>query len=134
MRVFAIAVFALHVLAETAFGLRGFLSGAFSWQAGVDVGAFAAQISGSARFLASGLLALALLGLLVLVGSGVRSETGRVAAIVLAAFHLVGVLGVLLTGLDAPGFLATLNAQGALGIHALLGLGFLLVAVRRRAM
>ena len=129
MRYVALAVFAAHVLIETIFGLRGFLAGAFSWQAGVDVTGLEAQISGSARFLAAGLLALAALGAWGLFVAGVASSAGRAVAAILALFHLVGVLGVALTAMEHAGFAGTTNAQGAVLIHGVLGIGFLVVAV-----
>lgn len=129
MKYFAIAVFGLHVFIETVFGVRGFLAGAFSWQAGADLGDLEAQISGSARFLTSGLLALAALGAWGLFVAGVASSAGRAVAAVLALFHLLGVIGVALTAMEHAGFAGTTNAQGAVLIHGVLGIGFLLVAV-----
>jgi hypothetical protein len=129
LRYFAFAVFGLHVVAETVFGLRGFLAGGFSWQAGVDVGALAPQIAGSARFLASGLLTLAVLGAWVVFRAGVGSAAGRAVAVILAFFHCLGAFGIVMTAASYDGFLSTTNAQGAFGIHALLGAGFGLVAL-----
>ena len=93
------------------------------------MGAIAAQISGSARFLTSGLLALAALGAWVLFVAGVASTAGRAVAAILALFHLLGVLGVVLTAMEHAGFAGTTNAQGAVVIHGVLGLGFLVVAL-----
>lgn len=128
MRYFAVAVFALHVLAETVFGLRGYLSGSFSWQAGVDVGALAPQIAGSARFLASGLLTLAALGAVTL-WMGVGTLMGRAVAGLLAIFHLIGAAGIALTAQSYPQMWDTANTIGALSIHGVLGLGFVGVFV-----
>ena len=125
MRFVALLVFSLHILAEAGFGLRGFLSGTFSWQAVVDVGALEAQVSSSARFLTSGLLALAALGAWALFVAGVGSVAGRAVAGVLALFHLLGVLGIVLTALEHPEIMGITNTQGAFLIHAVLGLGFL---------
>ncbi len=133
MRLFALTVFALHALAEMAFGANALLSGAFSSQTAEQLATQPANIASSARFLGAALFSLGLLGALTILVIGVGSAAGRVVAGVLFAFHGVGVAGVLMTNAAYPGFLGQTHAQGALGVHLVLALGFLVVLVRHRA-
>ncbi len=133
MRIFALIVFALHALAEMVFGASAFFSGAFSSQTAEQLAAQPANIASSARFLGAALFSLGLLGALTIFVIGVGSSAGRAVAGVLFAFHGIGVAGVFLTNAAYPGFLAQTHAQGALGVHLVLALGFLVVLVRHRA-
>ncbi len=133
MRYFALAVFALHALIEMTFGANAFLSGAFSSQSAEEVANQAAHIASAARFLGVALFSIGLLGALTLFVLGVASQAGRWMAGVLAFFHLVGVAGVFVTNASFPGFLSQTNAIGALVIHGLLGLGFVVVVLRHGA-
>ena len=127
MKIFAVAVFAIHALAELAFGANAFLSGAFSSQGAEEIAAQPAHIASSARFLGAALIALGLLGAVTLLRPGVASPAGRMVAGVLAAFHGIGVAGVFVTASAHPGFLSQTFAQGALGVHLVLAIGFLMV-------
>ncbi len=129
MWIFAIVVYALHSLAELAFGTRAFLSGSFSSQSREEVSSQPPHLAGSARFLGAALIALGFLGAVVLLGPGVGSATGKMIAAVLALFHIVGVAGVLATGHLSPGYLAQTHARGAMIVHLVLGLGFLIVTL-----
>lgn len=127
MRIFAVSVFALHAVLEMLFGLSALYAGAFTSQSAEEVAAQAPHIASSARFLGSALFALGVLGALTFLGPGVGSPTGRLVALVLFVFHGVGTLGVFLTAAAHPSFLGQTHAIGALSIHLVLALGFLLV-------
>lgn len=128
MRLFALAVFGLHALAELAFGTNAFLSGVFSSQTAEQLANQPANIASSARFLGAALFSLGLLGALTIFIIGVASQAGRVIAIVLAIFHGVGVAGLFVTNGAYPGFIGETHALGAMTIHGALALGFLVVA------
>jgi hypothetical protein len=63
---------------------------------------------------------------------GVGSDFGRIAAGLLAFFHLAGVGGVVVTAQSYPEMWGTANALGAMAIHGVLGLGFVAVLVVHR--
>lgn len=128
MRFVALAVFSLHTLAELVFGASAFLSGAFSSQTPEQLAAQPANIASSARFLGAALFSLGLLGAATIFLIGVATPAGRVIAAVLAAFHAIGVAGMFLTNAAFPGFLGETYAIGALAIHGVLALGFIVVA------
>lgn len=64
MRLFALVVFALHILAELTFGANALLSGGFSSQSAEELAYQPANIEGAARFLGAALFSLGLLGAL----------------------------------------------------------------------
>ncbi|WP_108813268.1 hypothetical protein [Loktanella sp. Alg231-35] len=130
MKIFALVVFSLHALAELTFGANAFLSGGFSSQSVEALENQPANIAGAARFLGTALMSLGLLGAIVLFGPGVGSSMGRSVAVLLALFHGIGVVGVLLTAQQNTGYMT----QGAapLIVHLVLALGFLIVLARHR--
>ena len=132
MKIFALVVFTLHVIAELVFGANAFLSGGFSSQTAEDLADQPANIAGSARFLGAALMSLGLLGAIVVFGPGVGSAMGRAVAGLLMFFHGIGVVGVLLTAQQYAGYMT----QGAapLIVHLVLALGFLIVFARHRSM
>ena len=83
------------------------------------------HLAAAARFLGAALVALGVLGAVVLIGPGVRSEMGFWVALVLAVFHGVGCLGVVVTARAHPGFMGQTHARGALIVHLVLAVGFL---------
>ncbi len=131
MRAFALAVFAIHTAFELLFGLNALISGASSSQTAEQIAAQSDAMTISFRFLGSALTALGVLGLITIVGPGVRSEAARYIAAGFATFHGLGALGSLYTA--APGFevYAAPLALGAVVLHGLLAVGFLVVVVRR---
>ena len=133
MRYVALAIFSLHALIEMAFGANAFLSGAFSSQSAEEVASQAPHIASAARFLGAALFSIGLLGAVTVLIFGVASQAGRWIAGVLAVFHLVGVAGIFVTNASFPGFLSQTNTTGALVIHGVLGLGFVLVVLRHGA-
>lgn len=130
MRMFALAVFSLHILAELVFGANAFISGGFSSQSAEDLANQSANIAGAARFLGAALMSLGLLGAIVLFGPGVGSAMGCSVAGLLMFFHGIGVVGVLVTAQQNAGYMT----QGAapLALHLVLALGFLIVFARHR--
>lgn len=77
MRLFALFVFVLHILAELTFGANAFLSGGFSAQSAEELAYQAANIEGAVRFLGAAVFILGLLGALVVFGPGGGSAMGR---------------------------------------------------------
>ena len=132
MRLFALVVFALHILAELVFGANAFLSGGFSSQSAEELATQRANIEGAARFFGAALISLGLLGALAVFGPGVGSAMGRSIAGLLMLFHGVGSIGVLITASQNEGYMA----QGAapLGLHLVLALGFLIVYARHASL
>lgn len=128
MRLFALIVFALHILAELTLGANAFLSGGFSSQSAEELTYQPANIEGAARFLGAALFSLGLLGALAVFGPGVGSAMGRSIAGLLMLFHGIGSIGVLITASQNEGYMA----QGAapLIVHLVLALGFLIVFAR----
>lgn len=131
MRYFALAVFALHSLAELAFGANAYLSGGFSSQSATELANQAPHIAASARFLGAALFSLGLLGVYVLLGPGVGSKTGRAVAALLFFFHAIGVIGVLITAAQNPGYFT--QGLGPLVVHLILALGFAVVLLRHKS-
>jgi len=129
MWVFVFIVFLLHSLAEIAFGLRAFITGSFSSQSSDETMHQPANLAAAARFLGAALIALGLLGALVLAGPGVGSDMGFWVAVLLAVFHGIGSLGVVATARANPGFLRETHARGALTVHMVLALGFVMSAI-----
>ena len=125
MWIIVFIVFLLHSLAEIGFGLRAFLTGSFSSQPAEEAVQQPSHLAAAARFLGAALVALGVLGAVVLIGPGVRSEMGFWVALVLAVFHGVGCLGVVVTARAHPGFLGQTHARGALIVHLVLAVGFL---------
>lgn len=131
MRIFALFVFALHVLAELAFGANAFVSGGFSSQSAEELANQPAHIAGAARFLGAALMSLGLLGALVVFGPGVGSATGRSVAGLLMFFHGTGVVGVLITAQQNEGYMT--QGIAPLIVHLVLAAGFLIVLIRHRS-
>lgn len=131
MRLFALIVFTLHILAELTFGANAFLSGGFSSQSAEELVYQPANIEGAARFLGAALFSLGLLGVLAVFGPGVGSAMGQSIAGLLMLFHGIGSIGVLITASQNEGYMA----QGAapLLVHLVLALGFLIVFARHRS-
>lgn len=131
MKIFALVVFSLHILAELTFGANAFISGGFSSQSAEELANQSANIAGAARFLGAALLSLGLLGAIVVFGPGVGSPMGRSVAALLMFFHGIGVAGVLLTAQQNTGYMT----QGAapLIVHLILAVGFLIVFARYRS-
>ncbi len=127
MKYFALAVFILHSLAEITFGASNFLSGSSSSLTPEQVEALTAPMISSYRFLGVALLSLGLLGVFVIFGPGVQSYTGRLVAGLLAIFHSLGCIGIFITSQSHPEILSTSFAIGALVIHGLLALGFIIL-------
>lgn len=130
MKYFTIAVFAIHTLFEIAFGLNAFISGASSSQTAAEIANQSAQITIATRFLGSALTAIGVGGLLIIIFAGVQSYTAKLAAIGFAVFHTMGAAGILLTSMSHDDALARTVTQGALTVHALLALGFIVIALR----
>lgn len=133
MKFFAIAVFVLHSLAEITFGVSNFLSGSSSSLTPEQTEALTGAMVNSYRFLGVALFSLGLLGLAVIFGPGVQSVTGWLVAGVLMLFHALGCVGVFMTNAAHPGLLGSGFAQGALAIHGVLAVGFLIVFMTLRA-
>lgn len=131
MKLFALIVFALHILAELAFGANAFLSGGFSSQSAEELANQPANIEGAARFLGAALFSLGLLGALAVFGPGVGSPMGRAIAGLLMLFHAIGSVGVLITASQNEGYMA--QGIAPLLVHLILALGFLVVFVRHGA-
>ncbi|MEL6573966.1 MAG: hypothetical protein AAFQ64_20150 [Pseudomonadota bacterium] len=133
MRSFALTVFAIHTLFELAFGASIFLAGASSSATPDMVAAQPVAITISFRFMGSALIALGVLGGLVIFGPGVASVTARVIAVGLATFHALGTAGSLFTA--SPTFEAYTSplALGAVVLHGVLALGFVVIAFARPA-
>jgi hypothetical protein len=131
MKRFTVTVFALHTLAELAFGANAFLSGGFSSQSAEELANQSANIAGAARFLGAALFSLGLLGAVILFGPGVESPMGQHIAAVLMFFHGIGVVGVLITAATNPGYVA--QGTPPLLVHLVLAAGFLIVIVRQKS-
>lgn len=128
MKIFALVVFSLHILAELTFGTNAFLAGGFSSQSAEDLATQPANIAGAARFLGAALFSLGLLGALAVFGPGVGSARGRAIAGLLMFFHGIGVVGVLMTANQYEGYMA--QGTAPLVVHLILALGFLIVVLR----
>jgi TRAP-type C4-dicarboxylate transport system permease small subunit len=130
MKVFALSVFVIHTLFELVFGASAYLSGASSSQTAEQIAAQSTSLSIAFRFMGAALLSLGVLGALVIFGPGVQSPTARVVAAGFVVFHGLGALGSLYTA--APGFQAydSALAIGAVVVHALLAVGFAVIAAR----
>lgn len=128
MRLFALVVFALHILAELTFGANAFLSGGFSSQSPEELANQPANIEGAARFLGAALFSLGLLGTLAVFGPGVGSAMGRSIAGLLMLFYGIGSIGVLITASQNEGYMA--QGTAPLIVHLVLALGFLIVFAR----
>lgn len=131
MRIFAFAVFALHILAEFTFGANAFLSGGFSSQSAKELANQSANIAGAARFLGAALLSLGLLGAIIVFGPGVGSTMGRFVAALLMFFHGIGVIGVLITAQQNTGYME--QGTAPLIVHLILAIGFLIVIARHQS-
>ena len=128
MKIFALVVFSLHVLAELTFGANAFISGGFSSQSAEALANQPSNIAGAARFLGAALMSLGLLGAIVLAGPGVGSAMGRSVAGLMAFFHGIGVVGVLITAQQNAGYMA--QGTAPLFVHLVLAAGFLIVLAR----
>ena len=93
MRAFALTVFVVHTCFELVFGLNALISGASSSQTAEQIAAQSDAMTISFRFLGSALTALGVLGLITILGPGVRSVTARYVAGGFATFNGLGELG-----------------------------------------
>ncbi len=130
MKYFALTIFVLHTVFELLFGIGIFMSGASASQSAEQIAAQSTETTISFRFMGAALTALGLLGAIIIFGPGVRSVTARYVAAALAVFHGFGTLGSLYTA--APGFEAYSAplALGAVILHGLLAIGFIIIALR----
>lgn len=124
MKLFALAVFAVHSLFELMFGLNAFLSGASSSQTANQIAEQSVQMTIAFRFMGSALLALGILGVVVIFGAGVRSITAKYVATGFAAFHGLGAIGSLWSSAPTFEVYAQTLTLGALVVHSTLALGF----------
>lgn len=128
MASFALIVFIVHTAFELLFGFSAFKSGASSSQSAEQIAAQPVELTIAFRFMGAALLSLGVLGVLVILGPGVTSDTARLVAMGLAVFHGLGAIGSLWSA--APGFAAYRKplALGALVVHGALAIGFVVVA------
>lgn len=126
MKLFAIFLFATHMVFELAFGASAILSGASSSQSAEQIAQQPIQLTIAFRFMGSALIALGVLAAVVLFGSGVGSPTARFVAIGFATFHGLGTLGSLWTAAPTFEVYAEPLALGAVTLHGLLAIGFLI--------
>lgn len=132
MKIFALSVFGVHTCFEILFGLNAFLSGASSSQSAAEIAAQSIDLTIAFRFLGSALLALGVLGLIVIVGPGVRSATAWLVAGAFAIFHGLGAAGSLWSAAPTFEVYAQTFSLGALVLHALLALGFAAIVLLMR--
>ncbi|KJZ18728.1 hypothetical protein [Loktanella sp. S4079] len=130
MRIFALVIFIIHCGFELLFGLSAYVSGASSSQSAIEVAAQSVQLTIAFRFMGAALIALGVLGLVVIFGPGVSSRAARVIAMGFAVFHGLGALGSIFTA--APTFEVYQNplSLGALVVHSILALGFVVIILR----
>ena len=129
MHAFALSTFVVHTAFEILFGLRAYLTGGSSSQTAEEIAAQPPRATMPARFLGAALLALGLIGLMVILGPGVTSETARIAATGFAVFHGLGAVGVVLAARRDASVLAPVLTKGALTIHGLLAIAFAVLAL-----
>ena len=127
MEIFALTVFVVHTCFELLFGASAYFSGGSSSQSADEKANQSPQMTIAFRFMGSALLALGALGLVVIFGPGVTSDTAKYVAAGLAVFHGLGAIGSIWTA--APGFEVYKNRLtiGALVVHGALALGFMAV-------
>ncbi len=132
MRLFALIVFGIHMLFELAFGANAFLSGASSSQSVEQIAEQSVELTIAFRFLGRALMSLGVLAAIIIFVAGVQSVTARYTAIGFFAFHALGASGSVWSA--APGFEVYQQplSLGALVLHTLLAVGFLIVALSRR--
>lgn len=130
MKLFAIAVFAIHTLFELTFGASAYLSGASSSQTPEQIAEQSVQLTIAFRFMGSALLSLGVLGAIILVWAGVQSPAARYAAIGFAVFHSLGAIGSLWSAMPSFDAYSAPLAVGALVVHASLAVGFAVIATR----
>lgn len=130
MRVFALTIFIIHTCFEIVFGLNAFISGGSSSQSAEQLANQSIQMTISGRFLGSALLALGVLGAVILFGPGVQSSTAKLVSIGFATFHLLGTIGVLIGASSDPTIFSNILTLGAFIVHAVLAIGFVVIALR----
>jgi len=123
MKYLGLIVFSLHALFELTFGVRAFWSGAFGGLPEMADGM--PQLSVSARFLGSALIALGALSAVTVFTISMSSLAARVIAFGFALFHTLGCIGLALTASEAPELWADTYTIGAISIHGTLAIGFL---------
>ncbi len=133
MKLFALTVFGVHMLFELAFGASAFLSGASSSQGAEQIALQSVETTIAFRFLGSALISLGVMAAIIIFFAGVQSVAARYTAIAFVVFHGLGASGSLWSA--APGYEVyqqTLTL-GALTLHTLLAVGFLIVALSLRS-
>ena len=126
---FALSVYVIHTLFEFLFGASAFLSGASSSQSKADRAAQPVTLKIAFRFMGSALLALGMLGLVVILGPGVSSDTAKYVAVGLATFHGLGALGSIWTAKPSFDVYKNPMSLGAVCVHGLLAIGFIVIAI-----
>ncbi len=132
MRLLALITFSMHTIFELIFGISIYLRGASSAQSLEQITVQSVQMTIAFRFMGAALTAMGILGLVIIFWAGVKSQTARFVAIGFATFHGLGALGSIFTA--APSFEAYQRplSLGALILHALLSIGFVIIASQKK--
>jgi hypothetical protein len=124
--IFPIILYGLHSLSELVVGITILLTGFYTYETSEERQHKPQRKIITARFHASGLIALGVLAILTVVGPGTQSETGKVVSVGLLVFHFLGTVSMFFPVSDEQSLSRTdLLKQGPFILHSLLTIGFM---------